>query len=121
MMGVSWHKKVIGKNKLTFIAHIIAFIPSKIIGFKNWSKWFQRETKRYDFDKCKYVGVTSTVQYLPREKVLKKEYMDSISVEFNGKTYSAPGNYDIYLSQLYGEYMKLPPIEKQKSDHTFTM
>jgi lipopolysaccharide cholinephosphotransferase len=121
MLGVSWHKGIIAKNKKAFLAHVLAYIPSKIVGYKNWNKWFQKEVKRYDFESCKYVGVTSTVQYLPREKVPKKEYMDSVMVEFEGKMYSAPGNYDLYLSQLYHDYMKLPPVEKQKSDHTFKM
>ena len=121
MLGVSWHDRVIAKNKKAFIAHVIAFLPSKIVGYKNWNKWFQREVRRYDFDSCKYVGVTSTVQYLPREKVPKREYLEPVPVEFEGKLYAAPGNYDQYLSQLYHDYMKLPPAEKQKSDHSFNM
>ena len=121
MLGVSWHDQIIAKNTLAFIAHVIAFLPSKIVGYKNWKKWFQHEARRYDFDDCKYVGVTSTVLYLPREKVPKKEYLESVPMEFEGKTYSAPGNYDLYLSQLYHDYMKLPPIEKQKSHHSFKM
>lgn len=28
-------------------------------------------------------------------------------------------NYDEYLSKKYGDYMKMPPIEEQKSLHTF--
>lgn len=121
MLGASWHDRVIAKNKKEFIAHVIAFLPAKIIGYKNWARWFQREARRYDFDRCEYVGVTSTVQYLPREKVPKRGYVEPVPVEFEGKMYAAPGNYDLYLTRLYHDYMKLPPIEKQKSDHSFKM
>lgn len=49
-----------------------------------------------------------------------KECFDSFTeVEFEGKTYKAPINYDMWLTYYYGDYMKLPPIEKQVSHHEF--
>lgn len=41
-------------------------------------------------------------------------------LEFEGKTYSVPKNYKHVLSNMYGDYMKLPPKEKQVSHHHFT-
>lgn len=38
---------------------------------------------------------------------------------FEGKFYNAPLKYDEYLSQIYGDYMKFPPKEKQVSVHDF--
>ncbi len=35
-------------------------------------------------------------------------------LEFEGRKFPAVKNYDEYLSMLYGDYMKLPPKEKQK-------
>jgi len=32
---------------------------------------------------------------------------------FENKEYYAPGKWDVFLSELYGDYMKLPPIEQQ--------
>ena len=32
-----------------------------------------------------------------------------------------PKNYDGYLSTIYGEYMKLPPIEQQKGLHLISI
>jgi len=32
---------------------------------------------------------------------------------FEGKTFSCPGNVDAYLTKQYGDYMKIPPIEKR--------
>lgn len=34
------------------------------------------------------------------------------SISFEGKEYSAPRNPDKYLSKIYGDYMKLPDLEK---------
>lgn len=36
-----------------------------------------------------------------------------IQVEFEGRMYNAPEKYDKYLRHVYGDYMKLPPVEEQ--------
>jgi lipopolysaccharide cholinephosphotransferase len=35
-------------------------------------------------------------------------------IEFEGRKFSAPGNVDAYLKDLYKNYMEIPPKEKQK-------
>jgi lipopolysaccharide cholinephosphotransferase len=35
-------------------------------------------------------------------------------LEFEGKEYCAPGKWDVYLKQHYGDYMQLPPVEKRE-------
>ena len=36
------------------------------------------------------------------------------TAEFEGKTFSAPGNTDAYLKDLYKNYMEVPPVEKRQ-------
>lgn len=36
---------------------------------------------------------------------------------FEGREVNIPGKYDAYLTQMYGNYMQLPPKEKQMSHH----
>lgn len=45
---------------------------------------------------------------LPREC-----FDESIDAEFEGHMFKVFKNYDLYLSRLYGDYMKLPPKEDQ--------
>lgn len=55
----------------------------------------------------------------------EKEVMDSIvfkryiKVQFEGHFYMAISDYDAYLTKHYGNYMQLPPIEQQVSNHNF--
>lgn len=34
-------------------------------------------------------------------------------IEFEGRTFSAPGNADSYLTKQYGDYMQIPPADKR--------
>lgn len=34
--------------------------------------------------------------------------------KFESENFKGPKNYDMYLSNLYGDYMKLPPVEKRR-------
>ena len=40
---------------------------------------------------------------------------DSRFIEFEGNYLPIPELYHEYLSQIYGDYMKLPPLEKDHS------
>lgn len=39
---------------------------------------------------------------------------DKVKYEFEGELFYGPRDYDEYLTNMFGNYMKLPPIEKQK-------
>lgn len=92
----------------------------KSVGFQNWNKLIIYFAKKNDFDSQKYVGaITSTANYGLREKVIKKDYVKQIDVVFEGEKFKAPANYDIYLSNLYGNYMALPPENQRKPEHNF--
>lgn len=43
----------------------------------------------------------------------------TIDMPFEDRTYSGMSDYDSYLRNGYGDYMKLPPKEKQVSHHMF--
>ena len=43
----------------------------------------------------------------------KHEFEHSIEVEFEGLTFKAMSCYDHFMKWVYGDYMKLPPVEKQ--------
>lgn len=46
------------------------------------------------------------------KKRLYSDICETVQISFEGHDFPIPRNYDSYLSELYGDYMKLPPIDK---------
>ena len=52
-----------------------------------------------------------------KEIVSREVFSDIEKLNFEGKLYNCPKGWDEWLSKRYGAYMKLPPLEQQKSHH----
>ena len=91
------------------LSNIGKLIPFKIT-YKIW-KWLcvkdaKANTSLYFFS-----------NYLHVE--MKKEEHDNVkTVPFETEEFYIPEGWEHYLVQVYGDYMKLPPVEKQVLDHS---
>lgn len=77
--------------------------------------------KKIDELACDYKNTNKVAcisgRYLEVE-IMPKEYIsDSILVDFEDMKFRIPIGYDEYLRKHYGDYMKLPPKEKQVAEH----
>lgn len=68
-------------------------------------------SKTYNWDNCKYIGGL-VWGYGPNERLLKSDLGDYL-VDFEDIKVNTMACYDTYLSNLYGNYMELPPEEKR--------
>lgn len=84
----------------------------KKIGPYRIARHLDRVCSKVDFEKAQLVGAISGM-YGQRERWRKEDMLPQIRLDFQGVQASAFQNYDIYLSNLYGDYMKLPPEDKQ--------
>ena len=73
--------------------------------------------QRYNSIDSKKCAVTCSYIYGEREVNVRTDYYPVKRVPFEGKSYCIPANYDAYLTGLYGNYMQLPPKEKQIPHH----
>ncbi len=96
-----------------FLKDIVRFLL-KPVSAKKLCQKLDRLSNCYRFDECKSIGCIEW-GYGPQERVNKSAWMKPVNVEFEGGLFPAPSNYDEYLSNLYGDYMSLPPIEKRTS------
>lgn len=73
---------------------------------------------RYDYDTATTIGVGYFGRFTPRPvdgtmTMPSEWYKQYVMMEFEGEKYRCPVGYDQSLRKWYGDYMQLPPIEKQ--------
>jgi len=99
---------------------ILKFVVLKSVGIKRTVKYIDRVSRKYDFDKSHLIAGVAMGYGAKQETMVKKDYLPQVLVEFEGKEYYAPQNWDFYLTSLYGDYMQLPP-EKDRFSHVMTV
>lgn len=57
--------------------------------------------------------------YFYREILDREDYEKHVELPFEDRIFWAPIGYKNYLENIFGNYMKLPPIEQQKPHHFF--
>jgi lipopolysaccharide cholinephosphotransferase len=87
--------------------------PRKVVVEK-----FEKFLTQYPFEKSVYAGAI-TGRYAEKEHMPAEVFKTYVEVSFEGKNYKAIADYDAYLKKHYGDYMKLPPKEKQVSNHDY--
>ena len=87
------------------------------------AEYFLRRIMKRSRDRAgknsRFVGCKCWCIYGSREIIPAEVFSDTIEVEFEGAMFPAPVGYDTYLRSLYGDYIQDPPIEKQKTHHSF--
>ncbi len=89
---------------------IIMYGISKILNPSYLAFIIEKIASKHDYDKSVLVG-NVTSGYGLKEVNKHMEYNGELT--FEGRNYSIINEYDAYLKNLYGDYMKLPPKEKQ--------
>ncbi len=107
------------KNPLKWIAWAGTIAVGKMFGSKHFVKNIIRKSKTPPLEGAKYVGSKSWCVYGAKGIIPAEAFADTVYVEFEGQMFPAPAGYDTYLTCLYGDYLPEPPIEKQKTHHTF--
>lgn len=72
----------------------------------------------FKFEECGMCGSILT-RYFLNDMYDASVFADKTEVEFEGELYAAPIGWETYLKALYGDYMQLPPKEKQIAHHYF--
>ena len=107
------------KKKKRFFKNLLripCYYVLKIFPKTYFSKKIINNSKKYSNEETKFVGNFTSVKRIIADKIIFEKL---IKLKFEGKEYNAPVGYDKWLTEFYGDYMKLPPKEKQVSHHVF--
>lgn len=97
--------KRIGKRLLTSITTV-----------DFWLDVAEKANRKYLFDTGTFVA-NGVSQYGTREIMHRSAFDSYIEMEFEGKNIMVCQGWQEYLTNIYGNYMQLPPLEERVNDH----
>ena len=108
-----------GRSKLKNAAVRVArLVPGCILDNKKLLLNLEKQCKKYSFEVCSWAG-NLLGAYGTKELAPKKYFGKPKLYEFEGQLLFGPQRAEEYLTQIYGDWRKLPPKEKQVSHHDF--
>ena len=106
----------IAKNFILCIGKALLFPVSRA--------WLIKKINSVISDKSKpsnFCGAVTAFTYGRKEIMNTELFADVVELEFENHLYYAPRYYHEVLKHFYGEYMKLPPKEKQVTHHSYVV
>jgi lipopolysaccharide cholinephosphotransferase len=99
------------KNALILMSRLV----TSVIPFIYLQDKIDRISKLYNYEDHNLVSIAAVTDQ--RLVLDKKLFSEGIKMKFENIEVKVPVAYEIILSKNYGNYMKLPPVEKQVSHH----
>ena len=93
----------------------LAKLESKCHSLEYWKTAFDRLADAHPYESSKWVGCLSGI-YGQKEAFPAEVFSKHIRLPFENITVSAIADWDMYLTQFYGDYMT-PPAERDRIDH----
>ena len=99
---------------------IVALPIIKIIsgGKKHILKKTAQLHAKYPYNESDFVGSIDCCYSYIGDRQKKEYFCDFVEVEFEGRFFKAPIGYHEVLTNIYGDYMQLPPEEKRVTHHS---
>lgn len=109
-MTIDFSASNLGKKR--YIKRIL-WCFANIVGKNRILRAFNKHATKLSKKKTKYVACLAT-PYGTKVIMKRTELFVADTYKFESENFKGPKNYNMYLSNLYGDYMKLPPVEKRR-------
>ena len=94
------------------------FLLSRFVSTPRLIARIQKKAARIPFDSSQYAGCLCG-SYRNREIMETPIFSQYTDMPFEGHPFKALQAYDTYLTNIYGDYMQLPPEGKRVTHHSF--
>lgn len=120
LVAANWKKFSRSKTRPIYYEPIrfAFFCASRFCSFKKMIGKIESKYITEDFDKCGYAGSVCGA-YRNKEIMPIEIVSEYTELPFEGVMFKCPKQYDKYLTNIYGDYMQLPPEEKRITHHSF--
>lgn len=95
---------------------MLLVVPNKKIRYKIW-KYAERQMTKYRIENCNGITELCSGPGYMKNWYPKEAFEKAVFLPFEDTKLPVPVGYDIYLKTAFGDYMKLPPKEKQVASH----
>lgn len=97
---------------------LLTLIKPKSWRYNMW-RFCERQMSKYKIADCQYVTELCAGPHYMKNEYNKEWFQKAVRVDFEGHQLPIPVGYDGYLRMAFGDYMQLPPVEKQVCHHEF--
>ena len=120
LVAVNWKKYFRSKTRRWYYEPVrfVFYLISRLI---SGEKLIKKIEKKYDFQCFDHVEYVACIcgSYRAKEVGPRRLFQEYTDVKFEDCSFKGLKDYDQYLKNIYGNYMQLPPKEKQVSHHSF--
>ena len=95
---------------------LLGVFRGKRIRAKLW-QYFERQMTKYKLEDCEKITELCSGPHYMQKDYPKEAFASAVYKPFESIDSPIPVGYDAYLSMAFGDYMTLPPKEKQKPHH----
>lgn len=95
---------------------LLSIVKSPKAREKKWRN-AERRMSKYKISDCEYITELCEGIHSMQPEYPKEWFASAVYREFEGLQMPIPVGYDPYLKKAFGDYMKLPPEDKQKPHH----
>lgn len=104
-------------KKVAMIGKIaLGIVPTKKLRYRVW-KFAEKQMTKYPISKCSGITELCSGPGYMKNWYPKEAFSKAIFLPFEDKSMPIPVGYDSYLKIAFGNYMQLPPKEKQVGHH----
>lgn len=94
----------------------LAVVSSQKMRYRIW-RLAERQMTKYRMEDCEYVTELCAGPHYMKNRYPREAFDKAVWRKFEGYDMPIPQGYDAYLRTAFGDYMKLPPKEKQVAHH----
>lgn len=110
------------KGRLLYpLGALIAFILPWLKTYSDFQRVYEKMLLKYPYDMSEYTGRASVcLHVINRPPLLKTTWGMGRKIDFHTSKVNIPDNFDAYLRPIYGDYMRLPPVESRHPSHSYS-
>lgn len=82
--------------------------------YETWGRWHDYWNSRCKNENSKFVSIPADCRHYFGEMQPRQRLCQRMEVTMNGRKCYVPKDADGYLREIYGDYMQIPPVEKQE-------